>query len=135
MNILPPNFADLLEELENCETSKEQFEFLLDLASEATEFDEEKKTGEYKLLGCASNAWMAVSETGGKVFVSVDAEGQISKGMLTFLSLAFSGSTKEEIKNIPEELLERNSIFEKLSPSRKNGFYSAVSTIRDFCNN
>lgn len=129
VNNIPESLQELLEELEGLETQREKFSFLLELSSELPPLSSDKKNNDTKLKGCASNAWIVFENINGKWRLSGEADAQISKGMLGFLSVALDGLTTQEIQNIPRSALEENELFQSLSPSRNNGFLTAMQTI------
>ena len=129
-NNIPESLQELIEELEGLESQREKFSFLLELADELPPLETGQKTDENKLKGCASNAWVVIENRENKWYLCGEADAQISKGMLGFLSVALSGLTSEEIQNIPSSALDENPVFTALSPSRNNGFITALQRIR-----
>lgn len=127
---MPETFADILEELRELEESEEKLRFLLSLANDLPSFLEEEKRAEYKISGCASNAYLKAEYRDGKMYFSGDADAQIPKGILAMFIIGCEGATPEEVLAISAEDIESIGIATLLSPSRINGAYQIFQRLR-----
>ena len=140
---LPQNLITLLEDFSEITDTRERFEFLIELAEELPEFSKENKTRENKIIGCASDAWVVVSEEKKSadfdsaqspiLKISGTGEAVISKGVLAFFHLAFKGCSAQEILNIPKNIFLESRVINSLSPSRSNGANAMLDKIYSEC--
>lgn len=128
--MIPPSLQSIVDEYISLETPREKFQFLGELADELPPFDDTQKVPVNEVKGCASKAWIVITQNAGKIFISGEGEAQISKGILAFFSLGLSGCTVEEIKNITDDDLKKTGILTSLSPSRSNGALSIWERIK-----
>lgn len=130
--MIPKAIQELIDDFKELNSSTEQFQFFIELASELPAFPEEYKTDDYKIPGCASNAWVAVQKnTSEKIEIFADAEALISKGFLAFFILGFEGCRAEEITQFDPEILQKEGIISSLSPSRANGALASLKKIQE----
>ena len=126
------NLYDLAEDLQNCETQTEKFEYFIELSKEIPEKNrllDEEKLEENKILGCASDAWVVVKKQNDSIVICADADGAISKGFLAFFIIGFEKATVQEILEFSVNDLQELGVIESLSPSRANGAVSSLNKI------
>lgn len=109
-----------------------QYEYLIRLAKELTPFDQSLKTDANKVPGCQSGAWLKLREEDGKIYISVESEALIIKGILAVISSLLNGRTAAEICGYNPRFIEQTNIKRQISVDRFNGINSVIKKIKDF---
>jgi cysteine desulfuration protein SufE len=114
----------------------DRYRYLIELGRGLSPLSERERTDANKVLGCASQVWLATTlcrdGTGGPVLsFSGDSDAHIVRGLIAILFAIFSGRHAHEIISIDAiALFERLGLREHLTPQRSNGFRSMVERIR-----
>lgn len=121
---------EMIDELQECETQSEKFQFFIDISEDLPKIKPEEKTDENKILGCASDAWVKVRKnSAGKIEITADADAIMSKGFLAFFILGFKNCSADEILSFTVNDISQYNIISSLSPSRANGALSSLNKI------
>ena len=87
-----------------------------------------------RISGCQSNAWMNIRlDDQGFVWISIDSDALIIKGILGMVAEALSGETAESVCHANLRFLEEIGLFQKVTSSRATGIRSAIRQIMAFC--
>jgi len=133
--MIPKHMQEMIDELQECETQTEKFQFFIDISEDLPVFDTSERIDENKILGCASDAWVTARKNeDNKIILKGDAEAIISKGFLTFFILGFEDCTADEILSFTINDLSEYNIISSLSPSRANGALSSLNKIHSLVN-
>ncbi len=126
------SFSSLLSSVSECTSNTERFELLIELAAELPPMPSNLKTPQNKIIGCASQAWIAAEKKDdGSIQLWADGEAQISKGFLALLVEGLSGLSAQEILNTPESELQQSGLITSLSPSRSNGALASFRKMKE----
>ena len=101
--------------------NENKLQYLIDLAKDVNDLDDQYKIDNNKIFGCASNLWVLAEKKNGKIFYKHDADAFITKGTAKLVIDILNG---EEIKNVAQlkkEDFKSLGIMELLTAQRQNG--------------
>ncbi|WP_455221226.1 SufE family protein [Kaarinaea lacus] len=112
----------------------QRYQYLVELGEQLPEMPEQLKTDDNKVKGCMSQVWVQPyqDENDRKLYhYHGDCDTAIIKGVLALLIQLVDGKTAEEIKLLNvDEVFERLSLYEHLSPNRHVGVYGIVQLMK-----
>ena len=108
----------------------DKYEYLIDLGKNLEPYPQEKKTDDRLIKGCQSRVWLDSEVKDGKIFLWADSDAIITKGIISLLISVYSGRSAEEIANDDFGFIEEIGLKENLSPTRANGLFSMIETIK-----
>ena len=121
----------IIEEFSMFDDWMDKYSYLIELGKELPAIEEKYKDPQHLISGCQSRVWLhAELKEDGKVYFSADSDAVITKGIVSLLISAFSGSSPDEILNADMDFLEEIGLKEHLSPTRSNGLISMIKQIQ-----
>jgi cysteine desulfuration protein SufE len=94
--------------------------------------DEKLKVDENKLKGCQSVVYFSNSvNNDGSINFIANSDAAIVQGLIALMLKVYSGRKPQEILDIDIKFLEQIGLDEHLSPTRKNGLSSLISSIKN----
>jgi len=121
----------IIEEFSMFDDWMDKYSYLIELGKELPAIDEKYKDPQHLISGCQSRVWLhARLKDDGNIYFTADSDAVITKGIVSLLIRAFSGSTPDEILNADMEFLEKIGLKEHLSPTRSNGLVSMIKQIQ-----
>jgi cysteine desulfuration protein SufE len=94
--------------------------------------DETLKVDENKLKGCQSVVYFSNSvNNDGSINFIANSDAAIVQGLIALMLKVYSGRKPQEILDIDTNFLEQIGLDEHLSPTRKNGLSSLISSIKN----
>lgn len=113
--------------------SQERLGAIVDDARRQPSLPESERTGDNRITGCVSLAWIAGDFREGCLHFRSDADSPLVRGLLKVLCDFHNGATPAEIAGAGSdpELFERLGLAKSLSPTRLNGLRSARIKIRE----
>lgn len=94
--------------------------------------DNDLKVEENKLKGCQSVVYFSNSfNSDGSITFMANSDAAIVQGLIAVMLKAYSGRKPQEILDININFLEKIGLDEHLSPTRKNGLSSLISSIKN----
>ncbi len=121
----------IIEEFSMFDDWMDKYSYLIELGKELPPIDEKHKDPQHLISGCQSRVWLyAEMKEDGKIYFTADSDAVITKGIVSLLIKAFSGSTPDEILNADMDFLEKIGLKEHLSPTRSNGLVSMIKQIQ-----
>jgi len=121
----------IIEEFSMFDDWMDKYSYLIELGKELPPIDEKHKNPQHLISGCQSRVWLyAEMKEDGKIYFTADSDAVITKGIVSLLIKAFSGSTPDEILNADMDFLEKIGLKEHLSPTRSNGLVSMIKQIQ-----
>ena len=110
---------------------EDKYKYLIDLGEEIPPFPDYMKTDENKVEGCMSQVWLTYNKCDDTYFFRADSDALIVKGLIALILMAYSGKTKSEIEKVDiDAVFKQLGLHNHLSPTRRNGFFSMVSRIK-----
>jgi cysteine desulfuration protein SufE len=125
---------DVLDAFEFLDDWEERYAFIVDLGKQLPAFPDDERTEENYVHGCQSQVWLVHhhDEDSGKLFLLIDSDAIIVRGLAAIILVALNGKTPRELLATDiDELFEQLDLFRHISPTRGNGLRAMVGKIRD----
>jgi cysteine desulfuration protein SufE len=127
-----PAFSAIKDTFSFLDDWEARYAYLIDLGRKIGDYPEERRNDAHKVPGCTSQVWMAYEWRDKKIFLSLDSDAHLVKGLLAILKALYDGQTVDEIFAVDIEAEFKTLGLEgHLSPNRRNGFFSVAQRIRD----
>ncbi|MBW7845115.1 MAG: SufE family protein [Bacteroidia bacterium] len=104
--------------------------YLMDLGKKLPPMPEDHKTDTYLVNGCQSKVWVYPSYTDGKVWLEVDSNTDITKGLIYLLREIWNGKTPSEILDTELFFLDKIGMNRMIGSQRSNGLLSMIKQIK-----
>ena len=123
---------ELINDFSFFENWEDKYQYLIDLGRNIPAMSEELKIDENKLKGCQSVVYFSNSfNSDGSITYMATSDAAIVQGLIALMLKVFSGKKPQEILDININFLEKIGLDEHLSPTRKNGLSSLISSIKN----
>ena len=122
---------ELIEDFSFFDSWEDKYQYLIDMGRNVPQMDEVLKTKENKMKGCQSVVYFHkyYNEDGTITFLA-NSDAAIVQGLIALMLKVFSGKKPQEILDTNINFLEQIGLNDHLSPTRKNGLSSLVSSIK-----
>ena len=125
------NYNDLLSAFTQNKSWDAQYRLIIQLGKTLEDLPDQFKTEENQVKGCESLAWLVINKQEETYYFKMDSDTRVVKGLMKIISLIFQGRTKQQIDEIQsEQLFEQLGLLNHLSPSRANGLFAIINTIK-----
>ena len=123
---------ELIEDFSFFDSWEDKYQYLIDMGRNVPQMDETLKIEENKLKGCQSVVYFYkyYNEDGTITFLA-NSDAAIVQGLIALLLKIFSGKKPQEIIDTNVNFLEQIGLNDHLSPTRKNGLSSLISSIKN----
>ena len=123
---------ELIEDFSFFDSWEDKYQYLIDMGRNVPLMDESLKTEENKMNGCQSLVYFYkyYNEDGTITFLA-NSDAAIVQGLIALMLKVFSGKKPQEILDTNINFLEQIGLNDHLSPTRKNGLSSLVSSIKN----
>jgi len=125
---------DVLDAFEFLDDWEERYAYIVDLGKQLPAFPDDERIEKNYVHGCQSQVWLIHhhDETSGKLFLLIDSDAIIVRGLAAIILVALNGKTPRELLATDiDELFEQLDLFRHISPTRGNGLRAMVGKIRD----
>ena len=125
---------DVLDAFEFLDDWEERYAYIIDLGKQLPGFPDDERVEENYVHGCQSQVWLIhrYDEDSGKLFLLIDSDAMIVRGLAAIILVALNGKTPRELLATDiDELFEQLGLFRHISPTRGNGLRAMVGKIRD----
>ena len=123
---------NLIEDFSFFENWEDKYQYLIDLGRNAPKMDNSLKVDENKLKGCQSVVHFCFSDNSdGTINFIASSDAAIVQGLIALMIKVFSDRKPQDIIDINLNFLEKIGLDEHLSPTRKNGLSSLISSIKN----
>ncbi len=123
---------EITEEFEFLDDWMDRYQHIIDLGRKLPEYPSQYQTDEYKVKGCQAQVWFHAIERDGGLFFEATSDAAIVSGLIALLLRAYSGFTPREILEAGHSFIDEIELTEHLSPTRGNGLYAMLNTIRKY---
>ena len=124
--------VELIDDFSFFENWEDKYQYLIDLGRNVPNMDEKLKVDENKLKGCQSVVYFSNSvNNDGSINFIANSDAAIVQGLIALMLKVYSGRKPQEILDIDIKFLEQIGLDEHLSPTRKNGLSSLISSIKN----
>ncbi|MGH1349874.1 MAG: SufE family protein [Methyloligellaceae bacterium] len=126
-----PRLNELLSDFEILDDWEDRYKYVIELGNMLPELDEDDRTSENKVQGCASQVWIKTDITDGNLHFTGDSDALIVRGLIAILMSIYQDKPAKEIATIDaKETLEKLGLKEHLTSQRSNGLFSMVERIQ-----
>ena len=123
---------ELIEEFSYFESWEDKYQYLIDLGRKVPKMDENLKIDQNKLKGCQSVVYFSkIFNDDGTITFIANSDAAIVQGLIALMLKVFSEKKPKEIINTNINFLENIGLDEHLSPTRKNGLSSLITSIKN----
>ena len=124
--------VELIDDFSFFENWEDKYQYLIDLGRNVPKMDEKLKVDENKLKGCQSIVYFSSSlNNDGSINFIANSDAAIVQGLIALMLKVYSGRKPQEILDIDTNFLKQIGLDEHLSPTRKNGLSSLISSIKN----
>lgn len=110
---------------------EQRYAYLIDLGKALPGLPEAEKTDDRLVRGCTSRVWLVMDWAGGVLHLRADSDAHIVRGLVAVVTAAYEGRRARDVLAVDmEDVFRRLGLEGHLSPSRRNGFFSMIETIR-----
>ncbi len=122
---------ELIDDFSYFESWEDKYQYLIDLGRSVPKMDENLKIDQNKLKGCQSVVYFSkfFNDNGTITFVA-NSDAAIVQGLIALMLRVFSEKKPQEIIDTDMNFLEKIGLDEHLSPTRKNGLSSLITSIK-----
>ena len=123
---------ELIEDFSFFESWEDKYQYLIDMGRNIPQMADELKIDENKLRGCQSIVYFSNSyNEDGTITFMANSDAAIVQGLIALMLKVFSEKKPQEILDTDISFLKQIGLDEHLSPTRKNGLSSLVSSIKN----
>ncbi len=122
---------ELIEDFSYFESWEDKYQYLIDLGRSVPKMDENLKIDQNKLKGCQSVVYFSnLYNDNGTITFIANSDAAIVQGLIALMLKVFSEKKPQEIIDTDINFLEKIGLDEHLSPTRKNGLSSLITSIK-----
>ena len=123
---------ELIEDFSFFESWEDKYQYLIDMGRDVPPMADDLKIEENKLRGCQSVVYFShvVNDDDTITFIA-NSDAAIVQGLIAIMLKVFSGKSPQIILDTDLDFLKKIGLDEHLSPTRKNGLSSLVSSIKN----
>ena len=122
---------ELIEDFSYFESWEDKYQYLIDLGRSVPKMDENLKIDQNKLKGCQSVVYFSnLFNDNGTITFIANSDAAIVQGLIALMLKVFSEKKPQEIIDTDINFLEKIGLDEHLSPTRKNGLSSLITSLK-----
>ena len=123
---------ELVEDFSFFESWEDKYQYLIDMGRNVPQMDDKLKIEENKLRGCQSVVYFSNTfNDDGTITFMANSDAAIVQGLIALMLKVFSEKKPQEILDTDITFLKEIGLDEHLSPTRKNGLSSLVTSIKN----
>ena len=123
---------ELIENFSFFESWEDKYQYLKDMGRNVPPMADDLKIDENKLKGCQSVVYFSNTyNDDGTITFMANSDAAIVQGLIALMLKVFSEKQPQEILDVDISFLKQIGLDEHLSPTRKNGLSSLVSSIKN----
>ena len=119
------NIGEEISALDN----ENKLQYLIDLAKDVHNLEDQHKIDNNKIFGCASNLWVIAEKKNGKIFYKHDADAFITKGTAKLVIDILNGEEINNVAQLKKEDFKSLGIMELLTAQRQNGLGNLIERL------
>lgn len=108
-----------------------QYDYLLIQAGNVQEMPEKYKKQENLVEGCQSQVWIYVWINHENVYMMVDSQSLLMKGILSVIQSLIEGKSTAEVLNWAPTFIDTTSVGKQLSADRRMGVQAIIRHIKE----
>ena len=123
---------ELIENFSFFESWEDKYQYLIDMGRNVPPMSDDLKIDENKLRGCQSVVYFSSTyNDDSTITFMANSDAAIVQGLIALMLKVFSEKQPQEILDVDISFLKQIGLDEHLSPTRKNGLSSLVSSIKN----
>ena len=123
---------ELIENFSFFESWEDKYQYLIDMGRNVPPMSDDLKIDGNKLRGCQSVVYFSNTyNDDGTITFMANSDAAIVQGLIALMLKVFSEKQPQEILDVDISFLKQIGLDEHLSPTRKNGLSSLVSSIKN----
>ena len=123
---------ELIENFSFFESWEDKYQYLIDMGRNVPPMADDLKIDKNKLRGCQSVVYFSNTyNNDGTITFMANSDAAIVQGLIALILKVFSEKQPQEILDVDISFLKQIGLDEHLSPTRKNGLSSLVSSIKN----
>ena len=123
---------ELIENFSFFESWEDKYQYLIDMGRNVPPMSDDLKIDENKLRGCQSVVYFSNTyNDDGTITFMANSDAAIVQGLIALMLKVFSEKQPQEILDVDISFFKQIGLDEHLSPTRKNGLSSLVSSIKN----
>ena len=123
---------ELIENFSFFESWEDKYQYLIDMGRNVPPMSDDLRIDENKLRGCQSVVYFSNTyNDDGTITFMANSDAAIVQGLIALMLKIFSEKQPQEILDVDISFLKQIGLDEHLSPTRKNGLSSLVSSIKN----
>lgn len=123
-------FNEIVAKMNSCNEPREKYSFIMKLSPPTFNNDNYTYFDTINVPGCQSKMDLSTYSKNDQLYFSTISDALISRGLGVIACAYFSGKSPESIIKDTETVFKELNLDTILSPSRSNGFYSLVTSIK-----
>jgi cysteine desulfuration protein SufE len=121
----------ILDDFSLFEDWEDKYSYLIELGASMLPLEDAYKTDTYKVRGCTSQVWIVHERRDGLHYFRADSDAHIVRGLVALLMRIASGLDTATLMSLNiHDFFAQLGLKEHLSPSRSNGFFAMVESIK-----
>lgn len=125
----------LIEDFSLFDDWEDRYAYLIDMGKKIDGLPEGLKTEDRLVKGCTSKVWLELNWQGQadekSLDIRADSDAIIVRGLVALVMKVYGGCTPQDVADIDmQQGFKQMGLDAHLSPSRRNGFFSMIETIR-----
>lgn len=126
-------YEEISETFELLDDWEEKYRYIIELGRDYDALEEELRTDNLKIDGCASQVWLLPRIQDDKFYFKGASDAIIVSGLVSILSVLYNGNTIEKSLNINAlEAFDELGLGANLSTQRSNGLNSMIKKIKTY---
>lgn len=124
---------DVLDSFEFLDDWEERYSYIIDLGKSLATFPESEKIEANYVHGCQSQVWLIhqIDPETGKVFLLIDSDAIIVKGLAAVVLATLNAKTPKEILELDiDAIFEKMDLMRHISPTRGNGLRAMIELVK-----
>lgn len=133
---------DIEKRLSGMESAFDRYDYLISVGcfegmagNEMTEGEDRLHRDANLMKTCQSRLWVLSEIREGRLFVKVDSDSMIVRGVAVLLASVLEGASPKEVSKVNIWLLEKLKLEELLPDKRKKGLKEMIFRIKEKCEN
>ena len=132
---IPTPLSEILENCAYLDDWQDRMSYVIELGRTLPPLDEDERTAENKVQGCASQVWVVTEADAGAdpiITLKGESDAHIVRGLVAIVLSIFSGKTASQILATDAlALFGQMGLIEFLTAQRANGLRSMIKRIQD----
>jgi cysteine desulfuration protein SufE len=120
---------EIIDEFSFFDDWQNRYEYIIEMGKSLPPFQREK-TDNLVIKGCQSKVWLYMTLKDDKVYMEMDSDSILPKGITALLVKMYNNQPPEDILNSDISFIDKIGLAEFLSPIRANGLLAMIKQIK-----